>query len=206
MSGTVAQISGKVGDAAGASGSPFTNIVNPRRYTVAVSVGESDIASIRKGQRATVSVDAVSGLTLAGHVTSVGLVPDSTGSAVTYPVTVTLDEPTTRARAGMTASVRIVTARASGLVIPSQALRGSMVVRVTAGEQTTTRVQTGLAGDDDTIVADGLSAGDEVVETSASALAGAQAATQPATATSANPATPSFGGGFRRGGGPPSFR
>jgi macrolide-specific efflux system membrane fusion protein len=81
-----------------------------------------------------------------------------------------------------------------------------MVVRVTAGEQTTTRVQTGLAGDDDTIVADGLSAGDEVVETSASALAGAQAATQPATATSANPATPSFGGGFRRGGGPPSFR
>ncbi len=201
MSGTIAQLTTKVGEA-GTSGSTFTTIVNPRLFTVTVSVGEDDITDIRKGQRASVTVAAVSGLRLAGHITRVALVPDSSGSAVTYPVTITLDEPTTRVRAGMATSVRIVTAQASGLVIPAQALTGSIAKVVTATGSTPTRVQTGLEGDDGTIVTGGLSAGQSVLETSASALAGTTATTPATTRTSAT-SFGGFGGGAPGIGGPP---
>ena len=137
------------------------------------------------------TVAAVSGLTLAGRVTSVGLVPDSSGSSVTYPVKITLDDATTQPRAGMAASVRIVTAQASGLVIPSQALNGFTATVIAGNRRTATRVQTGLEGDDGTIVTDGLSAGQDVVETSASARAGATATA--ATETAATQPM-SFGG------------
>ncbi|MGZ8648794.1 MAG: hypothetical protein ACXW08_09230 [Solirubrobacteraceae bacterium] len=143
-------------------------------------------------------------------MTSVGVVPDSSdsSSSVTYPVIVSLDEPASRARVGMTAAVRIVTARGSGLVIPSEALRGSMATVVRNGRRTTARVDTGVVGDQSTIVTDGLSAGDEVIETSASATAGANASASGADTTSNSSASLGggalAGGGFRAGGGPPS--
>ena len=162
------------------------------------------------------SVDAVAGLRLTGRVTSVGLVPDSdSGSAVTYPVTITLDEGARRARAGMTAGVRIVTANASGVVVPSQALSGPTVTLVKDGTRTVARVSLGLAGDERTVVESGLSAGDQVVETSASAMAGANATPQSSTATTNGrfpgggrfPGAGGFAGGGRfPGGGLPSGR
>ncbi len=203
IGGTIAQVNGKVGESASDLTSSFTTIVNPRRYTVDVSVGEDDVTAVHTGQAATVAVDAVSGLRLAGRVTSVGLVPDSSdgASAVTYPVTITLEAPTQRARAGMTAEVRITTARASGLSVPSQALRGQVLTLVRDGDRTTVRVATGLAGDERTIVTSGLSAGDQVLETSASAQAGARAAADPSTTSTT---TSRLGATGFRGGSPPA--
>src|SRR5262249_21247420 len=61
----------------------------------------------------------------------------------------------------------IVVARASGLVVPSQALRGSTVtVEDNDGSRSTQRVQTGVVGESTTQVVSGLEAGGKGVITS----------------------------------------
>jgi hypothetical protein len=111
-------------------------------------------------------------------VTSVGvLASDSSSgttgsSAVSYPVTITLDQTTDGLKAGMSATADIVVARVTGLVVPSQALRGSQVTVDKNGTRTTERVETGVVGDSATQVVSGLDAGDKVVVTSTSAASG----------------------------------
>src|SRR5262249_35001686 len=140
FSGTVASINGAVGDQAGsgnqsaASGTDtgFVVLANLKKLKMEVALSESDIGKVEKGQGATGTINAASGEKVAAHVTSVGVLAssssDSTGSgAVSYPVDVTLDQTTAGIKAGMSATADIVVAQASGLMVPSQALRGSSV-------------------------------------------------------------------------------
>ena len=62
----------------------------------------------------------------------------------------------------MSATADIVVARVTGLVVPSQALRGSTVTVERDGARSTQRVQTGVVGDSSTQVVSGLTAGDKV--------------------------------------------
>jgi hypothetical protein len=91
---------------------------------------------------------------------------------------VTLDQSTDGVRTGMSATADIITAQASGITVPNQALRGSTVTLDRNGRRSTVRVQTGVVGDSSTQVVSGLSAGDRVVITSTSALAGSAASGQ----------------------------
>ena len=184
MAGTVASVSGAVGDAVGstsaASGDaePFVVLARLSRLKLDVSLAESDIGKVTVGQRATVTVNAASGEQFSAHVISIGVLSSATeddtgtGGAVSYPVTVVLDQHAASLRAGMSATADIVTAQASGLVVPNQALSGSTVTVERDGVRTTARVQTGLAGDSSTQIVGGLEEGDEVVVTSRSATAG----------------------------------
>ena len=61
------------------------------------------------------------------------------------------------------------------MTVPTQALSGSTVTVVMGSKRTTTRVETGLEGDDSTQILSGLKAGDQVAVTSTSATAGAAA-------------------------------
>jgi hypothetical protein len=145
-----------------------------------VSLSESDIGSVKVGQPATVTVNAASGEQFAARVTDIGVLSSSsssgTSSAVSYPVTLTLDQTGKALKAGMSATADIVTAQVSGLAVPSQALTGSTVtVEGDDGAQTTQRVQTGVVGDSTTQVVSGLKAGDKVVVRSTAAALGAAA-------------------------------
>src|SRR6185369_6585389 len=97
-------------------------------YEVTAEVVETDVASMRLQQPATVSVSAI-GADLDGTV--VAIAPTATTSSgssgvVAYAVTVALKQPPATLRAGMTADVTITTASASGvLAVPAAALRGS---------------------------------------------------------------------------------
>jgi hypothetical protein len=155
------------------------------RLKMQVSLSESDIGKVKVGQPATVTINAASGEEVGAHVTSIGVLPSSSSSsgstagsssgAVSYPVVVTLDQSTSGVRTGMSATADVVTSQASGIVVPSQALRGSNVTVVRGGQRTTQRVQTGVVGDSTTQVVSGLNVGDQVVITSTSAIAGAAA-------------------------------
>jgi hypothetical protein len=167
-----------------------------------VSLSESDINSVKVGQQATVTVNAASGEEVAGKVVEIGVLSSSssssgTSSAVSYPVTIALTQTTRGLRAGMSATADIVTAQASGVVVPSGALQGSSVTVVKNGRKTTQRVETGVAGDSSTQVISGLNAGDQVVVTSASATAGANATGSSSSSTSGT--TSRFGGTGRTG-------
>jgi multidrug efflux pump subunit AcrA (membrane-fusion protein) len=177
------------------SGSGFITLVNVHRFTMDVSLSESDIGSVKIGQAATVTVNAASGEQFAAHVTAIGVLPSSSGSssAVSYPVTLLLDQSSNSLKAGMSATADIVTAETSGITIPTQALTGTTVTVVQNGKQSARTVTTGLTGDSTTQIVSGLSAGDQVVVRSA--------VVTPSTTSAAGQQSRGFGGGGFGGGG-----
>jgi multidrug efflux pump subunit AcrA (membrane-fusion protein) len=161
-------------------GSSFVTLAQISRFRMQVSLSESDIGSVKVGQPATVTVNAATGEQFAARVTDIGVLSSSSGSgassAVSYPVTLTLDQTGKALKAGMSATADIVTSQVTGLAVPSQALSGSTVtVEADDGTQTTQRVQTGVVGDATTQIVSGLKAGDEVVVRSTAAALGAAA-------------------------------
>jgi hypothetical protein len=166
---------------------------------------------VKVGQPATVTVNAASGEQFAAHVTHIASLASSSSSggttAVSYGVTLQLDQTGKQLKDGMSVSAQIVTARASGLTVPTQAVTGSSVTLLRNGKRTTQQVQTGLTGDSSTLIVSGLKAGDVVVVRSATATgaggagatgAGAQGQQQRGFGA---PAGGFGGGGFGGGGG-----
>ena len=160
---------------------------------VSTSVVESDIASIKLGQEATVAVAALDA-SLRGTVSAIDPVGTGAGSGgvVSFAVKVALDAPPTGLRPGMSADITIVAASAKGvLAIPSRALAGSAgnyTVQVVAadGSVSTRQVDVGLVTSSLAEIKSGLQAG-ELVVTGTS--------TSQDAATNANAGGPPFGGG-----------
>src|SRR4051812_21685664 len=126
-----------------ASGSSsFITLAQVSRFKMEVSLSESDIGSVKVGQPATVTVNAASGEQFAARVVDIGVLSSSSSSgsssaAVSYPVTLSLDQTGKRLKAGMSATADIVTSQVTGLAVPSQALSGSSVtVEAADGTQT----------------------------------------------------------------------
>ena len=96
-----------------------------------------------------------------------------------FTATVQLTNPDEQLRAGMTAEAEIVQSEAQGLLIPSKAVqtvRSRSYVQTPAAapgaEPERVRVETGATDGTNTIVTDGLSAGQEVVVPGATRRAG----------------------------------
>jgi multidrug efflux pump subunit AcrA (membrane-fusion protein) len=207
--------SGSAGTGTGtSSSSAFITLTQLSRMHLEVSLSESDINSVKVGQQATVTVNAASGEQVAGKVTDIGVLSSSasstgTSSAVSYPVTIALNQTTKGLRAGMSATAEIVTGQASGVVVPTQALQGSNVTVVKGGKRTTQRVTAGVAGDSTTQIVSGLIAGQQVIVTSASAAAGATGSSGTSGLANRAGRTGLTGGalggsGFAGGAGPPA--
>jgi multidrug efflux pump subunit AcrA (membrane-fusion protein) len=198
---------GNSSSSSGSSGSSgFITLAQISRFKMDVSLSESDIGSVKVGQPATVTVNAASGEQFAARVTDIGVLSTSSGgssSAVSYPVTLTLDQTGKALKAGMSATADIITSQVSGIAIPSQALSGSTVTVEQNGKQTTRQVQTGVVGDSTTQVLSGLNVGETIVVRSTTAAAGAAAsgANQLNNALSGRLGRGGFGGGGFGGGG-----
>ena len=94
------------------------------KMQVDTNVSESDIASAIQGAGATFTVDAFPKRTFVGTVTQVRQAPISVQNVITYDVVVTVANPDLVLKPGMTATARIATAQATGVLrVPSQALR-----------------------------------------------------------------------------------
>ncbi len=118
------------------TGSYLMTISDMSVVTSEVMVDETDIINVRDGQAATVTIDALPGQTFTGKVTEVGsqAVLRSSGLASTqsttgsqeakdFKVVVTLDNPPTGMRPGLSSTAKIVTAeKDNALAIPIQAL------------------------------------------------------------------------------------
>jgi multidrug efflux pump subunit AcrA (membrane-fusion protein) len=166
-------------DSSGSSG--FITLAQISRFKMDVSLSESDIGSVEVGQPATVTVNAASGEQFSARVTHIGVLSSSSSggssSAVSYPVTLTLNQTAKALKAGMSATADIITSQVSGIAIPSQALSSSTVtVEAKDGKQSTRQVQTGVVGDSTTQIISGLTVGDTVVVRSTAAATGAASA------------------------------
>jgi HlyD family secretion protein len=119
-----------------AEGSTLMTLADMSVITAEVKVDETDIVNIRIGQSADVTVDAIPGKVFKGHVTLAGdqALLRSTGVATSqsttgteeakdFKVVVTLDEPTSELRPGLSTTAKITTAhKADTLSLPIQAL------------------------------------------------------------------------------------
>jgi HlyD family secretion protein len=106
------------------------------KMEVDANVSESDIAGARPGASASFTVDAFPGHTFQGQVAQVRQAPVSVQNVITYDVVIAVANPALMLKPGMTATARIATAQAMGVLrVPSVALRYAPTV-VTAGAGT----------------------------------------------------------------------
>ncbi|TMC65603.1 MAG: HlyD family efflux transporter periplasmic adaptor subunit, partial [Chloroflexi bacterium] len=174
-------------------------VVSSRTYQVTASVVESDLPSVKTGQKVAITVSAVNA-SLTGTVASIALTPSTTSgssSVVSYPVTVSIDGTNNQLRSGMSADASITVAQAANvLVVPTAALSGSngnYAVRVLAADNTVTStpVQVGLVTTSGAEVSSGLSEGQAVITGTV---------TTTTTGTGATNTNRGLGGGFGGGG------
>jgi hypothetical protein len=176
-----------------------------------VPLSESEVGSVKAGQTATVTVEALKSAKLAAHVSEVAALSTSNSGVVSYDVTFALDQLTSGLKAGMSASAEVVVSQAEGVNVPTSAITGGAVTVVRSGKQQRLAVTTGLAGDSSTIVLSGLKAGEQVVlplsstsstSSAASRLSGRSATGTLGGGTFGGIAGGARGGAFAPGGGP----
>src|SRR5246500_5380178 len=141
INGIVSYLPERVGDYVvpgiqNSNGSFLMTLSDMSVVTAEVKVDETDIVSVRMGQEADVTIDAVPGKIFKGKVTEIGSqavlrssgltttqTTTSTQEAKDFKVVVTLDSPPENLRPGLSTTAKIKTAEKKGVVaIPIQAL------------------------------------------------------------------------------------
>lgn len=145
------------------------SIASDDKAKVSINVDELDITSVKTGQTAKITLDAIEGEEFEGTITSVSSEASSGSSSAKYPVEITFDK-TDDMRIGMTASASISIDEAEDAVlIPVDALqeKGGKTFVYTkkdsdgnlSGE---VEVETGLSNGNKVEITSGLESGDTV--------------------------------------------
>jgi HlyD family secretion protein len=127
ISGTVLQRAVDVGQTVAASlQAPvlFTIAQDLSRMEVHAAIDEADVGKLREGQVATFTVDAYPGEVFHATIFQIRSQPNVQQNVVTYDGVVRFDNPNGKLRPGMTATVRVVSARKEDVLrVPNAALR-----------------------------------------------------------------------------------
>ncbi len=179
FAGTISSVSAKVGDSAGSAA--VATIISSSQIAT-LSVNEIDAAKIKLRDKATLTFDAISGLTLTGVVAEIDPVGTVSQGVVSYTIKIAFDTQDARVKPGMTANASIQTdVHQNVLIVPSSALKtqnGSSYVQVfnpplpeTGGTSGITSsiapqnvtVTTGISDDANTEIVSGLFSGEQIV-------------------------------------------
>lgn len=164
--GYIAQVNFSVGDSAGTATAIV--IVDTSSLQVKVTVAEVDMAKLKVGQTASMTLDALPGKTYNAKVLTIGPVGTITQGVVNYPVTVVVTDADSAIKPGMTANLNIVVDRRENvLLIPTRAVRtqgNQKTVNVLyKGQTIQVPVGIGLTNDQSAEVTSGLQEGDTVI-------------------------------------------
>ncbi|MEK2491433.1 biotin/lipoyl-binding protein [Kitasatospora purpeofusca] len=190
VDGTVASVAGKAGDTVGATGgsssgsgtkstgssatapSGFIVLTNPTGMQVTANFSELDSLKLKKGEAATVTLNAQSDSRFNASVLSVSPLPVSGSgggaAAVQYSATLQISGDTSKLRTGLSATVSVVTGEAdNALSLPTSALSGTGSSRTATlvhqdGSSDRVTVEVGVEGDTTVQVLTGLNEGDKV--------------------------------------------
>ena len=189
---------GSTGSSSSSGGSSsFAEIVNTSKMTMTVAFSESDVSNLKVGQSATVTLDALTGVALGAHVTSISTVGTTSSSVVSYDATLTLDQRDSRVKPGMSASASVIVKQAQGVTVPNAAITGSGSLAtlnvVKDGKKVSQQVVVGLKGDSRTVVISGLQAGDQVALTTTLPSLGSSS-----SSSGSSGSTGTLGGGITR--------
>lgn len=170
ITGIITKQEAKVGEIM-AAGVTTVSIISEAEYQIEANVAEADIAKIKIGNSAKVTLDAY-GNDVVFEVKVVTIDPAETivEGVATYKTTLQFMDNDSRIKSGMTANIDIVTAEKQNIVaIPSRAViskDSEKIVRVPTDEKNykEIKVKTGLIGSDGNIeILEGINEGDEVI-------------------------------------------
>ncbi|MBM4409260.1 MAG: biotin/lipoyl-binding protein [Chloroflexi bacterium] len=167
--GTIATVLNQVGENVG-TGAVMT-MANTTSLTLRGTVGEADVAKLRLGQVATITVDAVGATAssrMTGKVTSIDPVATIQQGVPVYGVDVVVDIPTPGVRPGMSGTASVIIASRQGVItVPNLAIRSQGARRfvqvLRSGQAVDADVTFGLSTDTVTEVTSGLTTNDVVV-------------------------------------------
>lgn len=222
--GVIAKLAVKKGDSVSANGSIGTYISKQR--IAEISLNEVDIAKVRANQKATLTFDAVPGLSISGSVAQIDTVGTLSQGVVSYIVKIGFDTQDERVRPGMTISAHIIIdAKTQILSVPNSAVKSQGQTHfvevvdpaniVSASKRTARagvlllqpirrqEVEIGSSNDEATEIVSGLSEGDTVVTAIVNAN---KSASQNSQQQNSAFRLPGVGTGGVRGGNGRSFR
>ncbi len=189
------------------AGTSLATVDFPRPLEATASVSQADIAKLKVGQKAQLTVSSTTSVSLTGAITSIASEPASSStststasssSTVDYTVTFQVTNVPASIKPGMTGTLTVTIAKRSNvLVVPTSAITGSSYVRVMSnGKPVYRHVTTGMATSAYTQILSGLAAGEVV-------MTGTYSPTTTASATSkaSNSVLNSLSGGGAAGGG-----
>jgi RND family efflux transporter MFP subunit len=141
-----------------------------------VSINEADLVSVKVGQKASVTFDALSGVVTTGTISAIAPTGTNSSGVITYNVDITLDFIDPALRPTMSCTAEIVTeVRENTLAVPSSAVHTDAttqakyaIVQATDGPTKQVPVTTGKVVGTQTEILTGLTEG-QVVLTSATA-------------------------------------
>ena len=185
VDGVVAELDVKKGDSV-TSGGTAAVIIDPNSMQTVVSVDELDISKVQVGQKANVTLDAISDKTFSGTVSEIDPIGTSSNGIATYNVTVSIDDPE-GIKVGMTTNAEIITKSkqntivisagavlekngSTGYVLDSSKLFDSNGKSVTLSDVTTRQlvreygkqVTIGISNQNQVEIVSGLSEGDSI--------------------------------------------
>jgi len=141
-------------------------VVDTSTWLVNSTVGMADLASLKQGLACTVTATGATA-SIAGTLTSVGIVGTTSSGSTSYPIIVTLTGTPTGLYVGGSADVTIVVSEVSALTVPTAAVTQesgqAYVTIVKDGVQTKTAVTVGRTFGTRTEITKGVAEGDEVV-------------------------------------------
>jgi HlyD family secretion protein len=131
--------------AGGASGSSAAiTIADTSQLHVDALVDETEIASVQAGQKAEITLDALSGITLTGEVANVDPSGTVSNGVVNYKVRVNLDPTDTSLLLDMTANASIIGEQHENvLAVPTTAIRTASSGSTQTSRQSSANVQSG---------------------------------------------------------------
>jgi len=170
ISGTVLALDVQQGEtiAAGLSAPTLIRVTDLKKLQVEALVDESDIGSVRVGQRATVTVDAYPNREFKARVVKVASGATMQQNVVTYDTTLALDSFGGLLKPDMTATVRIIVGEHRRvLTVPIEAVKSAVkgqMVYVLKGDKVISQpIVTGVSNDAVTEAIKGLREGETVV-------------------------------------------
>jgi RND family efflux transporter MFP subunit len=156
-------------------GQPVLRLAPDGEREVAIAIPEAQLASLKLGAVAEVTLLADDAAHLTGRLSE--LAPAADPASRTYPARVTLNQPGTDVALGMTARVRFNTREKNpGLLIPLTAIfqqQDQAAVWIVAADRSISLrpVQVAAYRDDGAVIAGGLAAGERIVSNGVHRLA-----------------------------------
>jgi HlyD family secretion protein len=179
--GIIASVPVQVGENV-SSGTVLATIITSKKIAT-IPFTEVDIAKIKLGQKATLTFDAISNLTITGRVEEIDSIGTVSQGVVNYNVKISFDTNDSRIKPGMSTSVAIITnIKQNILAIPNSAIKtqnnasyievfNTALPEALPGIQgsisttppTKINIETGISSDTLTEVISGLKEGDIIV-------------------------------------------